>query len=111
MQTSEREVETYVCPDGSCPFNEWLASLQDGQARARIRTRINRVRVGNLGDCKPVGGGVLELRIDYGPGYRVYFGQAGTELVILLYGGDKNSQSEDIRQAMEYWENYKSRSR
>jgi len=110
MEVSEREVESYIRPDGTCPFNEWLDSLQDRQARARIRTRINRVRLGNLGDCRSVGGGVLELKIDYGPGYRVYCGQVGTTLVILLCGGDKSSQSEDIRKAIEYWEDYKSRS-
>ena len=107
MEVSEREVEVYVCPDGSSPFNEWLASLQDRRARARVRTRINRVRLGNLGDCAPVGSGVLELKIDYGPGYRIYCGQVGAKLVILLCGGDKSSQSEDIRRAIEYWEDYK----
>jgi putative addiction module killer protein len=107
VEASEKEVESYVCPDGSCPFNEWLASLRDQQARARIRTRINRVRLGNLGDCKSVGGGVWELRIDYGPGYRVYFGMIGSKLVILLCGGDKRSQSNDIKNAIEYWEDYK----
>ena len=107
MEASEKEVESYVCPDGSCPFNEWLASLRDQQARARIRARINRVRLGNLGDCKSVGGGVWELRVDYGPGYRVYFGMVGSKLVILLCGGDKRSQSNDIKNAIEYWEDYK----
>ena len=74
MQASEKEVENYVCPDGSCPFTDWIDSVRDRQARARIRTRIARVRLGNLGNCEPVGGGVLELKIDYGPGYRVYLG-------------------------------------
>lgn len=67
------------------------------------------MRLGNLGDCKPVGSGVLELIIDYGPGYRVYLGQVGTKLVILLCGGDKSSQTGDIRKAIEYWEDYKNR--
>ena len=107
MEASEREVEVYVCPDGSSPFNKWIASLQDRRARARIWTRINRVRLGNLGNCEPVGGGVLEVKIDYGPGYRVYLGPVGMKLVILLCGGDKSSQSEDIRKAIEYWEDYK----
>ena len=110
MEVSEKEVESYVRPDGTCPFNEWLDSLQDRRARARIRTRINRVRLGNLGDCRSVGGGLLELKIDYGPGYRVYCGQVGTTLVILLCGADKSSQSEDISKTIEYWEDYKSRS-
>src|SRR5690349_11945958 len=100
MEVSAKLVENYQRPDGSCPFEEWLASLRDQKARAIIRTRIGRVRLGNLGNCKPVGDGVLELKIDYGPGYRVYFGQVGTKLVILLCGGDKSSQSEDIRRAI-----------
>jgi putative addiction module killer protein len=107
MEVSEKQVENYQSPDGSCPFEAWLASLRDRRARAIIRTRIGRLRLGNLGNCEPVGAGVLELKIDYGPGYRVYFGQAGTKLVILLCGGDKGSQSEDIRRAIEYWEDYR----
>ena len=63
--------------------------------------------IGKLGNCEPVGAGVLELKVDYGPGYRVYFGQVGTKLVILLCGGDKSSQPEDIRKAIEYWEDYR----
>jgi putative addiction module killer protein len=107
VDVSEKQVENYVRPDGRCPFEDWMDSLRDHRARARIRTRIGRVRLGNLGRCEPVGGGVLELKIDYGPGYRVYFGQVGTRLVILLCGGDKSSQSEDIKRAIEYWEDYK----
>ena len=106
MEVSEKQVETYKCPDGSCPFDDWIDTLRDKRARAIINTRIGRVRLGNLGHCEPVGGGVLELKIDYGPGYRVYFGQVGTTLVILLCGGDKSSQSEDIKRAIEYWEDY-----
>ena len=79
MEVSEKQVESYVRSDGSCPFDDWINSLRDRQARARIRTRIVRVRLGNLGNCEPVGGGVLELKIDYGPGYRVYFGQVGVK--------------------------------
>jgi putative addiction module killer protein len=108
MEVSERQVENYERPDGSCPFEEeWLTSLRDQRARAIIRTRIARVRLGNLGNCEPVGAGVLELKIDYGPRYRVYFGQVETKLVILLCGGDKSSQAEDIRMAIEYWEDYR----
>ena len=106
MEVSEKEVESYVRPDGRCPFNEWLDSLQDQKARSRVRARIARLRLGTLGDYKSVGSGVLELRIDYGPGYRIYCGQIGTKLVILLCGGDKSSQSDDIKKAIEYWEEY-----
>ena len=107
MEVSEKQVENYLRSDGNSPFEDWMDSLRDKRARAKIRTRIARVRLGNFGNCEPVGGGVLELKIDYGPGYRVYFGQVGTKLVILLCGGDKSSQSEDIRRAIEYWEDYK----
>lgn len=107
MEVSEKQVENYVRADGSCPFEEWMGLLRDQRARAKIRTRIARVRLGNLGNCEPVGSGVLELKIDYGPGYRVYFGQVGMKLVILLCGGDKSSQAEDIRRAIEYWGDYK----
>jgi putative addiction module killer protein len=87
MEVSEKQVESYERPDGSCPFEEWMTSLEDRRARAIIRTRIGHVRLGNLGKCEPVDAGVLELKIDYGPVYRVYFGQVGTKLVILLCGG------------------------
>ena len=107
MEVSKKQVETYVRHDGRCPFVDWMDSLRDQRARAKIRTRIDRVQLGNLGNCESVGGGVSELKIDYGPGYRVYFGQIGTKLVILLCGGDKSSQSEDIKKAIEYWEDYK----
>ena len=107
MEVSEKQVENYVRPDGSCPFEDWMNSLQDQQTRARIRARIARVRLGNLDNCEPVGGGVLELKIDYGAGYRIYCGQVGAKLIILLCGGDKSSQSENIRRAIEYWEDYK----
>ena len=107
MEVSEKQVENYERPDGSCPFDDWMDSLRDQRARARIWARIVRVRLGNVGDCESVGGGVLELKIDYGAGYRVYFGQAGIKLVILLCGGDKSSQGEDIRRAIEYWAEYK----
>jgi putative addiction module killer protein/probable addiction module antidote protein len=91
------------------PFDEWLRELRDPNAVARVLARIGRVRRGNLGDCKPVGEGVSELRVDYGPGYRVYFGQRGSTLVILLCGGDKRTQDRDIRQAQQYWDDYRQR--
>lgn len=80
-------------------FRNWMNDLRDVQAVARINARIRRLSLGNFGDVKPVGEGVGELRIDYGPGYRVYFVQRGTEIVILLCGGDKKSQRGDIRDA------------
>jgi len=80
-------------------FSNWLTRLKDVQARARIVRRVDRLQRGNPGDVKPVGEGVSELRIDYGPGYRVYFIQEGKLIVVLLCGGDKSSQSRDISQA------------
>jgi putative addiction module killer protein len=82
-------------------YLEWFESLKDKRAKARIDVRIRRVSLGNFGDVRPVGKGVSELRIDYGPGYRVYFTQHGNNLVILLCGGDKSAQTHDIQQAHE----------
>lgn len=80
-------------------FDRWLGKLKDRRAVARILVRIDRLALGNPGDVKSVGGGVSELKIDYGPGYRVYFAQRGQQLVLLLCGGDKSTQSEDISTA------------
>lgn len=82
-------------------YINWFAGLRDRQAKARIDVRIRRLSLGNPGDVKPVGEGVSELRIDYGPGYRVYFVQRGQQVVILLAGGDKRTQERDIRTALE----------
>jgi len=81
-------------------FAEWLDSLRDLRARARVQVRIERLAAGNPGNVRPVGEGVSELRIDYGPGYRVYFKRHGSELIILLAGGDKSSQARDIKTAI-----------
>lgn len=105
----ERELREYLTETGHNPFRDWIEGLRDAQARARIRIRLNRIRLGNLGDCKPVGEGVLELRLDFGPGYRVYVGQDGDVLVILLCGGDKRTQARDIRKAKEFWQSYRGR--
>ena len=80
-------------------FATWLAGLRDERARARILKRLDRAQAGNLGDVAPVGGGVSEMRIFYGPGYRVYFIQRGSELIVLLCGGDKSTQAADIDEA------------
>jgi putative addiction module killer protein len=88
-------------------FADWLKRLHDATARARINLRIDRVSLtGNLGDVKAVGEGVGELRIDYGPGYRLYFAKRGTEIILLLIGGDKSSQQRDIEQAKKLNEEY-----
>lgn len=104
------EVRRYQTVDGKVPLSEWLEGLRDGRTRARIIARLDRVQAGLLGDWKSVGSGVCELRIDHGPGYRVYFGQEGTTLVLLLCGGEKSTQSKDIEKAHGYWKDYKARS-
>jgi putative addiction module killer protein len=81
-------------------FDVWLQGLRDARAKAAIRVRMRRAEEGNFGDCEPVGEGVLEMRIHYGPGYRIYFKRAGMEVVILLAGGDKSTQAKDIRKAL-----------
>ncbi len=87
-----RETEVYTL---------WFSGLRDRRAKARIDTRIRRLSLGNPGDVKPVGSGVSELRVDYGPGYRIYFIQCGSALIVLLAGGDKRTQQQDITQAIE----------
>ena len=104
-----KEIELYLASDGSSPFEEWLIGLKDAKARARVNARFDRLRLGNFGDCKSVGSVVFELRIDYGPGYRIYFGQDGETLVILLCGGDKSSQAADIKNANKFWADYKAK--
>jgi len=99
----------YLTPEGVDLYQEWLDSLKDRIAKAKITTRINRVASGAFGDCKPVGNGVWELRIDQGPGYRVYYAQAGGKLILLLLGGDKRKQQADINKAMKCWNDYQRR--
>lgn len=85
---------------------EWLDCLRDMRARAKIRNRLTRIESGNLGDYRSVGEGVFELRIDYGPGYRVYFGQIKSTIILILSGKDKSTQEQDILTAREYWRDY-----
>jgi putative addiction module killer protein len=103
------ELRYYQTSAGERPFVEWLQGLNDRQARTRIEARLARVAVGNLGDVEPVGEGVLELRIDWGPGYRVYFSRVGKVIVLLLCGGDKKTQQKDIKRAKTYFEDFKAR--
>ena len=107
-EVQPREIQRYVTVDGQVPFDNWYNSLRDSKISTIINKRLNRVILGNLGDCQSVGEGVFELRIDYGPGFRIYLGQVGTTIIILLCGGDKSTQDRDIRQAREYWTDYRS---
>lgn len=106
MEPTPREVLIYETAEGKVPFESWLAGLKDAVGRALIRKRINRVRLGNLGNNRSVGNGVWELKIDFGPGYRVYYGEDGSRVIVLICGGDKGSQDRDILKAKEYWRDY-----
>jgi len=103
------EIRHYVSRAGKDIFDDWLSALADRRAQARIASRINRLAAGNFGDCKTLSQGVSELRIDWGPGYRVYYAKVGRFCVLLLSGGDKRKQSADIRRAVEYFNDYKER--
>ena len=103
------EVQSYLDPEGKDPYTQWLARLPDRQAKARIVVRVGRMAAGNSGDHKPVADGVWELRIDWGPGYRVYYAQAGKRLILLVAGGDKRTQQADIAQALANWRDWQHR--
>jgi len=104
------EIRRYKTGNGTEPATEWLGSLKDKQARARIEVRLARLTAGNFGDCKPLRDSVWELKIDWGSGYRVYYGQVGKAIVLLLCGGDKRTQDADIERAVDYFKDFKRRS-
>jgi len=104
----KKHLEIYTSPNGDQPFIEWLESI-DSKIRYRVKERLDRVALGNLGDYKPVGNGVFELRLSFGSGYRIYFGQNHNTFILLLCGGDKCSQKKDIRKAFQYGESYTGR--
>lgn len=106
VEVTPRTLIIYETTDGKHPFRDWLKSLRDKIIVARIRSRLERVEQGNFGDCKPVGSGVSELRLAFGSGFRIYFGQDGDQVVVLLIGGDKSTQEKDIQLAHEYWADY-----
>jgi putative addiction module killer protein len=105
------EIRHYVTNAGKDAFEEWLNGLADLRTQAKIAVRINRLAVGNFGDCKALGRSLNELRIQWGPGYRVYYSTTGKQSVLLLCGGDKRTQASDIQRAAEYLEDYKLRTR
>jgi putative addiction module killer protein len=110
-EAQPKHITMYVTLTGQVPVEDWLSALRDRQARARIRVRIDRLRLGNAGDARPVGRGVWELRINYGPGYRVYYAQSESDILLLLCGGDKTTQTADIALAQAYWAEYQQRRR
>lgn len=101
-----KNVVIYADTSGREPFTEWLEGLRDPQARRRILTRLRRVEQGNYGDYKSLQDGVYELRFPFGPGHRVYFGEDGNTVVVILAGGDKSSQTTDIDRAKTSWKEY-----
>lgn len=107
MAVQPREIQRYITSEGKVPFAEWLDSFRDIKTQTIINKRLDRVSRGNLGDYRSVGEGVYELKIDYGSGYRIYFGQIDTTIVLLLCGGDKSTQTRDILKAIEYWLEYR----
>jgi putative addiction module killer protein len=103
------EIRRYRTPAGTEPFTTWITGLADRQARERILARLDRLEAGNFGDTRYLRGGVSELRVDWGPGYRVYFGRDGQAVILLLCGGDKRRQDADIEKAVELWQKYEAR--
>ncbi len=108
METQPREIHLFQNQRGREPFTVWVHSLSR-HYRARVFARLDRVETGNLGDAKPVGDGVFELRFHFGAGYRIYFGEVGTTIILLLCGGEKSSQKKDVLKAKEYWNAYQRR--
>lgn len=102
-------LKIYETTSRSEPFTEWINGLKDQKARIAIRVRLGRMQLGNFGHCEAVGEGVSEMKIDLGPGYRVYFGMMGRTIVLLLCGGDKKTQNKDIRRALEFFKDHKLR--
>ena len=101
-----KQLIIFEMADGTRPFDEWLDKLRDLRAVARIDARVTRMGAGNPGNYKSLGNGLYELKIDYGPGYRIYFAFSGQQIVLLLCGGDKASQQSDIQAAAKYWKNF-----
>lgn len=102
-------IRRYLDPNGKDVFDNWLSNLADARTQAKIISRVNRLAFGNFGDCKHLRRGLRELRIDWGPGFRIYYALVGRECVLLLCGGDKRKQSSDIERALKYLEDFKQR--
>ena len=105
-EATPKQKIVYRAQSSKEPFNDWLNNLRDVMGRKRILARVARLDQGNYGDCESVGDGVRELRLFFGGGYRVYFGEKDGDIVVLLCGGDKDSQEKDIELAKIYWEDY-----
>ena len=110
QKNTHRILRNYTTLAGEIPFLKWLNKLKDSVTRLRIRHRLDRLELGNLGDCQSVGDGVFELRLFFGSGYRIYFAEQDETIVILLCAGDKSTQKKDIKIAKSYWQELKERS-
>ncbi|MES9858711.1 MAG: type II toxin-antitoxin system RelE/ParE family toxin [Sedimenticola sp.] len=102
-------INEYTDEQGKSPYAQWLGNLRDARAKAKIIMQVDRMELGLFGDSEPIGDGLSELRIHYGPGYRVYYGKEGQKVYLLLCGGDKSTQSKDIKRAKAHWQDYKRR--
>lgn len=109
MIEMKNTINEYINDKGNSPYADWLGGLKDAKAKAKIMIRVDRMELGLFGDVEPIGEGLSELRLDYGPGYRVYYGREGNKVYLLLCGGDKSTQSKDIKLAKKYWQDHKRR--
>lgn len=109
MQSQFKILERYVAPEGHEPYTEWLNSIKDKITKARIINGVTKMENGNFGVSESVGAGVIELKLDFGPGYRVYYALEGEKIVLLLLGGSKKGQQADINKAQSYLKDYRSR--
>jgi len=102
----QKQLKIYVTRNGRKSFVEWLEAIKNKNDRYRIKERLDRVALGNMGDCKRLSGGISELRLHFGPGYRIYFGEENNMIILLLCGGNKSTQKKNIKTAMSYWADY-----
>ena len=102
-------INEYTDEKGKSPYADWLRGLRDTRAKAKIIVQVDKMELGLFGDVEPIGDGLSELRIHYGPGYRVYYGKEGNQVYLLLCGGDKSTQTKDIKKAKSYWKDHKRR--
>lgn len=105
----EIEIEIYKSRSGKSPFTDWIDGLKEIHTRAKVFTRLDRLKLGNFGDCKSIGNGIYELRLHYGPGIRIYYSKIGRKVVLLLCGGMKSSQKKDIEKAQKLLKDFKDR--
>lgn len=101
---NKKILRNYMTESGKVPFSDWIKNLKDPTTRHRIRRRLDKLEVGHYGDYRVLGDGICELKLDFGPGYRIYFAEQDTVIIILLCGGDKRDQNKDIQTAKMYWQ-------